>query len=207
MASLVSAPLGNTNAVKHGLTASRHSLVLGNMPQSLKKVERLACAFRRELEAAVVAEKGHITLLDAARIQTATRLETTCMLARRWLLEALADLREAERLAYLREINRASVERDRTLRALGLDSHGVETADALYEAMPPLDDANDEPGDDDEPQVIDADHAGGDEATDDDVCSGAGAVRLEELPVKTSDDDAARDDRFRPAESQPIANQ
>lgn len=139
------APLGNANAVSHGLTA-RHHLQLGELPGKLKKVQRAAFALRREIEAAVVAEKGHISLLDAARIQTAVRLETNVQLARRWLVQALADLSEGERLAYLREIGRQSQDRDRVLRALGLDANGATTLEALYD-MPTLadDQTNDAP--------------------------------------------------------------
>ena len=130
----MSAPHGNTNALKSGLTASRHHLTLGNMPKKLRKVQGHASALRRELEAAVVAVHGEITLLAAARIQTAVRLETTCQLARRWLMEALSDLSEGERLAYLREIGRASIERDRVLQRLGLDANETTTLEALYDA-------------------------------------------------------------------------
>lgn len=129
------------NAVTHGLTA-RYHLQLGELPGKLKKVQRTAFALRRELEAAVMAARGSIDLLSAARIQTAVRLETTCQLARRWMTESLAELTEGERLAYLREIGRASVERDRVLRSLGLDGEPT-TLDALYSVAP-----YDAPGDD-----------------------------------------------------------
>ena len=95
-----------------------------------------------------MAAHGQITLVDAATIQTAVRFEITALLARRWLIEGVDELTHSERLQFAREIARASAERDRCLRSLGLGRQTMQTLDALYTV--PVSEADDEPGDDSE---------------------------------------------------------
>lgn len=138
------APSGNANAIKSGLHA-RYALTVGKLPRKLRKVQSAAFAFRRELEAAVAAQHGEITLIHAATIQTATRYETTAQLAKHWLTTSMEDLTHSERLQFAREVSRASAERDRCLRQLGLERN-ANVMDALYSV--PVDDS---PSDDERP--------------------------------------------------------
>jgi len=74
---------------------------------------------RRELEAAVVELRGEISLSDAAVIQTATRYERHAALASKWLREN-PDLPIETRLNISRDIAKASGERDKCIKLLGL---------------------------------------------------------------------------------------
>ena len=106
---------GNTNAIRHGLKA-------GKLPKNAQYIEHQVNRLRRELEAAVFNVKGEVSLLDAATIQTALKWERHGALALRWLRVQSEKLKPTEALQFSREIARASTERDRALRALGLDA-------------------------------------------------------------------------------------
>ncbi len=108
------APKGSANAMRHGLRA-------GKLPKDAKYIEWQMNSLRRELEAAVIAVKGEVNLLDAATIQTAVKWERHGALALRWLRVEGDKLKPTERLHFSREIARASTERDKALAALGLD--------------------------------------------------------------------------------------
>ena len=108
-------PAGNTNALRHGLKA-------GKLPKQAQYIEHQMNRLRRELEDAVMQAKDEVNLLDAAHIQTAIKWERHGALALRWLRLEGDTLKPADRLAFSREIARASAERDRALAALGLDA-------------------------------------------------------------------------------------
>mgnify|MGYP000920182634 CR=1 FL=1 len=112
------APVGNTNALKHGLRTKR-LLPLGDLGKGYKLVERSLRAFRRSLEAAVIARHGEITLTLGAIICTAMRCEQSCQLSQRALRDA-GKLTPSERLSFHRELRLASEQRDRNIRLLGL---------------------------------------------------------------------------------------
>lgn len=119
------APPGNKNAVRHGLTT-------GKLPVGCGWVATLTNHLRTALENAVIAAHGEITLYEAAVINTAIRWERHAMLAQRWL-RITADLTIDQKLAFHREVARASTERDKCLKELGLhasESRGI--IDALY---------------------------------------------------------------------------
>ena len=107
-------PKGNRNALRHGLKA-------GQLPEGAKYIELRLNAFRRQLEDSVLGCRGEITLTDAALIQTCLRWERHACLAQRWLVKAGDTLKPADRLAFSREIARASAERDKALKDLDLD--------------------------------------------------------------------------------------
>jgi hypothetical protein len=108
------APTENRNAMRHGLRA-------GQLPKDAKYIENRLNAFRRQLEDAVMADKGAVSLVDAAAIQTCIRWERHAALAQRWLTKAGDTLKPAERLHFSREIARASSERDKALTPLALE--------------------------------------------------------------------------------------
>jgi hypothetical protein len=109
------APLANRNHLRHGLKA-------GQLPSGAKYIEVRLCKFRQVLEDAVLAVREEVTIVDAALIQTCIRWERHAALAQRWLTKSFDVLKPIERLHFSREIARASAERDKTLRALELDS-------------------------------------------------------------------------------------
>ncbi len=99
-------------------------MLAGKLPKKLEWVEKKANAFRRRLEAAVEVSRGEegISLTDVAVINTATKWERHAMLAQYWLREQEATLSAGDRLRFSEAIAKASDNRDRNIRSLGLDA-------------------------------------------------------------------------------------
>lgn len=120
----VGAPKGNRNNMRHGLYGSK-------LPAGCSYIRRECDLFRAEVEDLVLILRGEIGLADAATINTAWRWERHARLCQRWLVEA-DELSHADRISYSREIARASTERDKCLKSLGLDAGQRNALDALY---------------------------------------------------------------------------
>ena len=90
------------------------------------------------LETAVMDRKGEISLFDAGLVQTAMRWERHALLAQRWLKKEAANMTHSDRLAFSREVARASESRDRALKELGLarTSHDRVIADLYANSEP-----------------------------------------------------------------------
>ena len=120
------APRNNRNAIRHGLKAS-------TLPKDCRYIEVRLNIFRRRLEDALLAAKGQVTMTDAANIQTCLRWERHAALAQRWLTKQYKELKPTDKLAFSREIARASTERDKALANLQLDRDAKDSVlDALY---------------------------------------------------------------------------
>jgi hypothetical protein len=123
-------PKGAQNNLRHGLTA-------GALPKHCRYIEHQANRLRRELEAAVLAIRNQVTLVDAAAIQTAMKWERHGALALRWLRLEGHTLKPVERLQFSREIAQASTARDKAMASLKLDDDTRgDVIDVLYEAQP-----------------------------------------------------------------------
>jgi hypothetical protein len=107
------APLHNSNALTHGLCA-------GKLPAGCAYVKRLAAQLQRTLEAEVLDVRGEIGVYEAATIQSAVRWEKHALLSQRWLRLSQETLTPEQRLAFSREIARASTERDKCLERLDI---------------------------------------------------------------------------------------
>ena len=132
---------GNPNPGRNNLQHGLRTLSLGTMPTGASYVGTLSNRFRRELEAAVEAAKGEISILDAASINTACRWERHALLAQRWLRKHSEDMTHDQRLAYSKEIANASSNRDKALRELGIDRS--DTLASLYEVPATVTPTND----------------------------------------------------------------
>ena len=120
------APIANRNATRHGLRA-------GSLPKGAAYVKRETDALRRILEDAVAAQNGgSVDLFAAALINSAVRWERHAMLCQRWLRLECSAMNHAERLAYSRDIAKASTERDRCFKELGLGRGQLTAIEALY---------------------------------------------------------------------------
>ena len=108
------APVGNTNAIRHGLVA-------GMLPPNCRYIENRLNRFRRLLEAQVIAVHGSVSLTHAAHIQTSLRHERHSMLCQRWLRLEEQNLKASDKIAFSRELAKASTERDKALKELNLD--------------------------------------------------------------------------------------
>ena len=110
------APVKNRNATRHGLRA-------GQLPKGAAYIKRETDVLRRIIENAVADEHdGDVSLYHAALIQSTIRWERHAMLAQRWLRREAESLTLDQRLAFSRDIARASTERDKCLRELGLNT-------------------------------------------------------------------------------------
>src|SRR5690349_17873179 len=116
------------NALTHGLRAT----VLGGTPKGAAYVCKVVNEFRRQLEAVVLDAKGAISFTDACHVSTAARWERHALLASRWLKLQAADMSHDQRLAFSRDIGKASESRDRAIAALKLDVNVANVLDSLY---------------------------------------------------------------------------
>ncbi len=101
--------------IKHGLR-----MELNRLPPGCGRIRKARDEMRQALEAAVVEARGTVGAYEAAIVQTACRWAAHGALAARWLRFAFDELSHAERLAFSREVCKASNERDRCLEKLGL---------------------------------------------------------------------------------------
>ena len=108
------APKGNDNAARHYLRA-------GKLPAKLQYIEHRINSFRRHLEDEVATKKGEVGLSDAAAINSACKWERHGLLAQHWLRHEAEKLSASDRLKFSEAIAKASDNRDKNLRLLGLD--------------------------------------------------------------------------------------
>jgi len=113
--SQVGAPVGNRNNMRHGLRA-------GRLPAGCGTIRRSIDELRRQLEDAVLQVHGEIGIVAAAQIQTAIRFERHAMLSQRWLRMHADTMQPNERLAYSRDIAKASESRDKVIATLRIDT-------------------------------------------------------------------------------------
>lgn len=129
---------GGPNNLRHGL----RSLAIGNVPKGSTWIKSLVSQFRRLLERTVLDQHGVLDVYRRCLIQSACRWEQHGLLAQRWSRTSFESLTHDQRLATSREIARASSERDKCLRELGLDKYGVQDAiTLLYKAAEREDDS------------------------------------------------------------------
>lgn len=111
---------GNLNGVKTGAQLSRR-LTVGELPGPLIAVKREGRAYRRFIEAEVIAAKGEISATDAHLIDTASAATIHCGICR-WLLRHKLDtMGTGDVLACSREITKGKEARDRAIKALNID--------------------------------------------------------------------------------------
>jgi hypothetical protein len=116
------APENNTNAARHGL-------VSGNLPRGCAYVVRIVNQYRAAVESAVIEAHGKIDVYHASLIQTVCRWERHALLCQRWMRKEGDKLTPEQRLTFSRDLARASSERDKTLKALGLDAQQGSSGD------------------------------------------------------------------------------
>jgi hypothetical protein len=115
----------------------KRGLIGGRLPKGCHYIRRLSEQFRRDLEASVCAIKGEVGISDAAAIQTAMRWERHALLAQRWMSELFDKLTPDQKLAFSRDIARASTERDKCIAALGLQAASAKDVWAALDAAAP----------------------------------------------------------------------
>lgn len=115
----------NQNALKHGLRSA------GSLPAGCGWVTTLVTEIRGVLEDAITERDGVVNDYQRCLIQTSCRWEQHALLAQRWLRENYSKLDHSDRLAYSREIAKASAERDKCLKELELNKTNVHDAMAL----------------------------------------------------------------------------
>lgn len=107
-------PYGSQNAARHYLQA-------GKLPKRLQYIEHRINNLRRHLEEECVAAKGEVNIVSAAAINSACKWERHGLLAQHWLRHEADKLSAGDRLRFSEAIAKASDNRDRNIRALGLD--------------------------------------------------------------------------------------
>jgi hypothetical protein len=130
---------GNQNATRHGMRGSK-------LPSECKFIELRVNNLRRQMEEAVLAVKGEINIVDAAAINSILQWERHGALAAYWLRKEAKTLSAGDRLRFSEACAKASDNRDRNIRQLGLDHDKAEDLlDRLYardvQQLPAPDDA------------------------------------------------------------------
>lgn len=119
---------GGANHVTHGMYGV-------GLPRGAQRLARRLNEFRRALCAAVE-DAGSIDLTAAATIDSACQWLRHGLLAARWLRLHEEKMTHDQRLAYSREVAKASAERDRCIRLLRLDKPAFDPA-SIYD-LPPI---------------------------------------------------------------------
>jgi len=131
------APLGSANGLKHGLKAKRYAMHGGKLAKGLQYIEKRVNALRRQVEAALIEVKGEIGLVDAAAVNSILKWERHGLLASHWLRKEADKLSASDRLRFSEAIAKASDNRDRNIRSLGLDRDRADGfLEQLYTRLP-----------------------------------------------------------------------
>jgi len=107
-------PRGNDNAARHYLRA-------GKLPPHLQYAEHRSNSLRRHLEEAVAKVKGEVSMIDAAAINSAVKWERHGILVQHYIRHKEEELTVDQLVRFSAEIAKASDNRDKNLRTLGLD--------------------------------------------------------------------------------------
>jgi hypothetical protein len=109
----------------------------GKLPRGCQHIEHQVNALRRQIEEAVLAAKGEVNVVDAAAINSILKWERHGLLAQHWLRKDTDKLSVSDRLRFSEAIAKASDNRDRNIRLLGLDRDQADSVfDALYSRAP-----------------------------------------------------------------------
>jgi hypothetical protein len=130
----VGAPVGNENALRHGLRSQR-------LGRKLEYIARQTIIFRRHVETAVLSARGEIGVFDAAVVQTSCEWLCYALKVKRLLRLNDDTLNSDQKVAYGKEVARAMSERDKALKMLGI--HSTASASSMIYTVP-LDDESDE---------------------------------------------------------------
>lgn len=115
----------------------RFGMYGGKLPKGCTYIENRVNSLRRQVETALVTAKGDIGLVDAAAVNSILKWERHGLLVQHWLRHEVSKLSPIERLKFSEAIAKASDNRDRNIRALGLDRDTEENVlDALYKRLP-----------------------------------------------------------------------
>jgi hypothetical protein len=101
--------------------AQRHGMNGGKLPPGCQYIENRVNSLRRQMESALLAVKGEISVVDAAAINSILKWERHGLLAQHWLRKECERLSASDRLRFSEAIAKASDARDKNIRALGLD--------------------------------------------------------------------------------------
>ena len=115
-----------------GRTFPSH-LVLGELPKPSRDVARASRCFRRDLQRAVVAKYGVLSVYHDSLCHAAARHELRASLLQRELRDHGKDMSSAMRVKVIGDLGRANDSRDRAIERLGLG--GDATAPDPWSAM------------------------------------------------------------------------
>jgi hypothetical protein len=153
---------GNTNNTRHGLFA-----LVGNFPRGSSAIRRQAIKARDQLERAVVAEFGEVSISNAALISRAVAWLRHSRQAAKWLKEHERELTAEQKLNYSAATALGIEKCERAIHALRLNTNPMTRFEEILREEPFLPDpqrsADDSPtrdiAADSEPVPLSADFA------------------------------------------------
>lgn len=112
---------GNMNGIKTGARLPLTRLIMGDLPPKMRRAQAGARAYRRSLEALVLAARGEVNASDAHLVDAATGAEVHASICR-WLLRTRLETMSVADIARCSEqIVKAREARNRAVAALKLD--------------------------------------------------------------------------------------
>lgn len=123
------APIGNANALKHGLRC-------GRLPAGCGHIGNAISMFRRTLETESLSVHGELSILHRALINSACRHEQRAQLLQRWLRKEAGTLKTMDKATLLAQQSAATDQRDKCLERLGLDRDESEHVLATFYTKP-----------------------------------------------------------------------
>lgn len=157
-------PIGNFNALRNGSRSVRPPLPV--LPRCLRRQEENCRKFRRELEAAVIAVRGQISLKDALLINEACVGELHSSVCAHCLRSKFDELSVADQIKCSEGIVRGKTMRNRAYEKLGLDTSEESTLAALYADFDQPDEASHVAQDAMQPDETSHEPPGSDNATE-----------------------------------------
>lgn len=112
---------GNKNGIKNGTRIDCRRLVVGELPLTMISVRSEALAYRRELEACVLAKHGEIDVMAAHYIDIASASTMLAGVCRWTMRHKLDDMTDKDVRECAKEIVKAKQARDAAVKALELD--------------------------------------------------------------------------------------
>jgi hypothetical protein len=107
-------PKGSSNAIRHGLRGN-------SLPKGCRYIENAVNKLRRNVEDALMEVKGEINFVDAAAVNSILKWERHGLLAAHWLRKEGNNLSAGDRLKFSEATAKASDNRDKAIRSLGLN--------------------------------------------------------------------------------------
>lgn len=185
-------PKGARNALTNGSRMSVYRLISGELPKPMRRIRTAARKYKRDLEDAVIAKHGTVSLTDAHTLDAACGYETLGGICRWLLCHRMDQMSVSDIILAAKNIANAKESRNRCLKQLRVDDDAdLLRADVVYTAAALPADTSDDQDDDDASGDAECDVAS---ILPDGVKCGSVADLASDVEGDSGDDDAGDND-------------